>query len=131
MLTKPVLESSSARRMLDAALTEAEASGLVMTIAFVDDGGYPLVLQRMDGAGALTGKVALAKARTAALLRAPSAALHARIESDPALLALTDYLPMAGGLPIRAGGHCIGGVGVSGGSPEQDERIGAAALAAM
>lgn len=131
MFTKPVLAAADARRMLDAALAAAEALGRAMCIAVVDDGGYPLALQRMDGAGALTGKVALQKARTAALLRAPSAVLEARLKEEPALLRLTEYLPMAGGQPVKEGNACVGGVGVSGGTPDQDETVAAAAVAAL
>ncbi|QIG78851.1 GlcG/HbpS family heme-binding protein [Stakelama tenebrarum] len=131
MHTKPVLGAADIRRMLDAAWQAAEAAGHAMSIAFADDGGYPLALQRMDGAGLMTGKVAMEKARTAALLRAPSAVLQDRVKQDPALLALTDYLPMAGGVPIRVDDAIVGAVGISGGTPEQDGAIAAAALAAL
>jgi glc operon protein GlcG len=119
-----------ARRMLDAALAAAAAADLRMTIALVDDGGYPLCLQRMDGAGLMTPKVALEKARTAALLRAPSARLADRVGAEPALLRLTDYLPMAGGLPVTIDGHCVGAIGVSGGTAAQDEMVGGAGIGA-
>lgn len=128
---KPVLTASQARRMLDAALDTARAEGLAMSVALVDDGGYPLALQRLDGAGLMTGKVAVEKARTAALIRAPSGRLADRLAAEPALLRLTDYLPMAGGLPATIEGQCVGAIGVSGGTPAQDERVGAAGLAAL
>jgi len=38
---------------------------------------------------------------------------------------------LGGGLPILVDGRCIGGVGVSGGSEEQDEACARAALAAL
>ncbi len=38
---------------------------------------------------------------------------------------------MAGGFPIMAGGECVGGIGVSGGDWEQDQKIARAALAAV
>lgn len=128
MKYKPVLDADLARRMLDAALAAAGADGLAMSVAVVDEGGYPLALQRMDGAGLMTAKVATEKARTAALIRAPSGRLADRLAAEPALLRLTDYLPMAGGLPVTIEGQCIGAIGVSGGNPAQDEQIGAAGL---
>lgn len=127
---KPVIDADLARRILDTALAAAKEGQFTMTIAVVDNGGYPLCLQRMDGAGLLTGKVALEKARTAALLRAPSSRLADRVGSEPALLRLTDYLPMAGGLPIFIDGHCAGAIGVSGGTADQDEQVGSAGLTA-
>lgn len=131
MKTKPVPQAPELDRILAAARSEAQARGLAMTIAIVDDGGYPLRLERMDGAGLLTPKVALAKARTAALLRAPSQVLADRVAAEPALLALTDYLPMPGGVPLMVDGACVGGIGISGGKPEDDEAVAAAGASTL
>lgn len=128
MNSKRVLAACETRRILDAALGAAERSGLPMTIAVVDEGGYLLCAERMDGAGLMTPKVAIEKARTAALMRAPSRRLADRVESEPALLRLTDYLPMAGGLPILVDGQCVGAIGVSGGTADQDEAVCTAGL---
>ena len=131
MSVKPYLLMDQARAMLDAALAAAASENLRMSIAIVDEGGYPICLQRRDGAGLMTAKVAIAKARTAALLRAPSRVLADRVNNEPALLALTDYLPMSGGLPVVIDGTCVGAIGVSGGNAEQDEAIGTAGIAAI
>ncbi|OCC23573.1 hypothetical protein MB02_10375 [Croceicoccus estronivorus] len=131
MQTKPILSSEIARRLLDAALDAAQAAGYTMSVAVVDDGGYPLALQRMERAGKLTAKVAMEKARTAALMRGPSGALQSRVKDDPALLRLTDYLPMAGGFPVMHEGECAGALGISGGTAEQDTEIATAALAIL
>lgn len=128
---KPILTAAQARRLLDTALEAARTEGLAMSVAVVDEGGYPLALQRLDGAGLMTGKVALEKARTAALIRGPSGRLADRLAAEPALLRLTDYLPMAGGLPTMIEGQCVGAIGVSGGTPAQDEQVAAAGLAAL
>lgn len=131
MKTKKILSAHDAQRMIDAAVSAARAIERPMSIAVVDDGGYALALLRLDGAGLMTPKVATEKARTAALLRAPSAILAGRVKEDPALLRLTDYLPMAGGVPITMDGECVGAIGVSGGTPEQDEGVAAAGIAAL
>jgi len=128
MNQKPVLPSETARRMLDAAIEAARAEGLSVSVAIVDDGGYPICLQRMDGAGLMTAQVAIDKAGTAALTRAPSRRLAERVAEEPAILRLTEYLPMAGGLPAMHEGRCAGAVGVSGGTADQDELVGRAAL---
>ena len=131
MKTVPQLESAEIEAVMTAARAAATARGLAMTIAIVDDGGYPLRLERMDGAGKLTAKVALAKARTAALMRAPSRALAERVAAEPALLALTDYLPMPGGVPLKSGGIVIGAIGISGGRNEDAEAVAEAGAAAV
>lgn len=43
------LEASEARAMVDAALAKAKAIGAAQTACVTDEGGYPLVLERMDG----------------------------------------------------------------------------------
>lgn len=133
MKSKAVLTAIELDAMVDAALAKAAELGVAATVSICDDGGHALRLYRMDGTGAMTPVVAAAKARTAALMRAPSGALTARLKDEPELLRLTEYLPMPGGLPIVHDGQCIGAIGISGGSAVQDEAIaevGRAALAA-
>jgi glc operon protein GlcG len=125
MRQKPCLTAEEVRAIVGAARDEAQRNGWGVTIAVVDDGGHPLHLERLDGARIGTVAVALGKARTAALLHAPSGGLQARVKENPAMLAL-DYMPLPGGLPLLCGVHCIGGIGVSGVVAEQDEQIGAA-----
>ena len=131
MKTKAILGSAELDAMMAAARGKAEAIGIAATIAIVDDGGYVFRVERGEGAGVMTPTVAMAMARTAALMRAPSGALTARLKDEPELLRLTDYLPMPGGLPVRHDGACIGGIGISGGSAEQDVAIAEAGLAAL
>lgn len=131
MHSRPILTSSQARAVVDKALVVAAELNLSISVAVVDDGGYVLAVHKMDKAGKLTPKVAFEKARTAALMRAPSGAMQARLKDEPALLRLTDYLPMAGGLPVIHAGECAGAVGISGGTAEQDVLVATSALAAI
>lgn len=131
MIVKYALGAAELDRMLAAARGKADELALAAAIAIVDEGGYAFRVHRGDGAGLMTPAVALAKARTAALMRAPSGALTARLKDEPELLRLTEYLPLPGGLPVRHEGVVIGAVGVSGGDPQQDEAIAGAALAAL
>lgn len=128
MKFKPLLTAAELDPMLAAARAEAVRRRLAMAIAIVDDGGYALRLERIDGAGVMTPTVALAKARTAALTRGSTRILAERVVTEPALLRLTEYLPMEGGLPIVAEGLCVGGIGVSGGKPDDDEAVAQAGL---
>lgn len=131
MIAKFCLSAAELDRMLVAAIAKAAELGLAASIAIVDEGGYAFRLYRSDGAGLMTPAVALAKARTAALMRAPSGALTTRLKDEPELLRLTEYLPMPGGLPVRHEAAVIGAVGVSGGSPDQDVAIAQAAVDAV
>lgn len=131
MKTKSVLGPAELDAMMTAARGKAQDIGIAATIAIVDDGGHLFRVERGEGAGVMTPVVAIAKARTAALMRAPSGALTARLKDEPELLRLTDYLPMPGGLPVQHDGSCIGGIGISGGSAAQDVAIAEAGLAAL
>lgn len=131
MIVKYGLSGAELDRMLAAALAKAGELGLSGSIAIVDEGGYAFRVHRDVGAGLMTATVATAKARTAALMRAPSGVLTARLKDEPELLRLTEYLPMPGGLPVRHEGAVIAAVGVSGGNPQQDEAIAQAAIDAL
>ena len=130
MHTKPCLNSSDVRQIAAACREYAEKKGWAVTIAIVDDGGHLLHLERLDTAKITTIAVAMGKARTAALTRAPSASLASRIKDNPALLAL-DAMPLQGGVPIMYRGECVGGVGVSGVLAEQDEEAANAGCAVL
>ena len=60
------LELAEARRMAAAALKKAAELGVPETVCVVDDGGYPLILERMDGARVTGPQIAWNKAFTAA-----------------------------------------------------------------
>jgi glc operon protein GlcG len=74
---KKVITLAAARKMVAAAEAEAERNHLAGVIAVVDDGGWPILVERMDNA-AFSASVELApgQARTAALFKKPSRALE-------------------------------------------------------
>lgn len=132
MRTKICLSAADARVIAGACRAEAEKNGWAVTIAVVDDGGHLMHFERLD-ARLSTIDVAIRKARTAALSRQPTLALEHRARANVLLLAL-DAMPLQGGLPLEYGGEFIGGIGVSGALPPQDELVagaGVAVLAAM
>ncbi len=117
--------------MLAAAIAEAEALDQPQCIVIVDQSGVPLGEIRMDGAKYLSRKSALAKARTAASIGAPSASVPDPVR--PAIAAATsgDVTGLPGGLPIIHQGQVAGAVGVGSGTGEQDIAVANAALAAI
>lgn len=131
LIQRPVIDQHEASALVQAALAAAATQDCRISVAVCDGSGFPLALLRMDGAGLLTAKAAGQKARTAALLRAPSGVLAERARGDATLLKLEDYLPMEGGVPVIVGGQCLGAVGISGGNPQQDVAIAEAAVAAL
>src|SRR5882757_10661206 len=99
---KKVITLAAARKMVAAAEAEAQRNHWAGVIAVVDDGGWPILVERMDNA-AFTASVELApgKARTAALFKKPSQALEDSINHGRvAAVTARDFTEMQGGLPI-------------------------------
>lgn len=131
MRTKPALTFADVQKMAAASRAEAEKNKWNVSIAIVDDGGYLLYLERLDGAGPVTAQVAEAKARTAAITRRSTKVWEDLIKDRPAMMKFPDNLPLQGGVPIMAQGECVGAVGVSGVQSAQDEQIANAGIATL
>ena len=131
MRQKPALTAADADRIMAAARRLADERQWRVAIAVVDDGGYLLRLDRLDGAGPQTPEVAAMKARTSALSRGPSKRMEDLVRERPGMVRFPDRLPIQGGLPLMHDGECVGGVGVSGVQSHEDEEIAAVGVAAL
>lgn len=130
---QPVLTLAAAQQILTAAQTKAQTAGWPCVISVVDSAGLPIILVRMDNAAVPAGvELAPGKARTAALFRRPSGALEDAINgSRPAAITAQGFVLMRGGFPIIVNGHTVVAVGVSADTPQHDEEIAQAGLAAF
>jgi len=130
---KKILTLAAAQKMVAAAQAEAERRNLAGVIAVVDDGGWPILLLRMDNAAYVASvELAPGKARTAALFKKPSQALEDAINHGRfAAVTTPNFVLMQGGLPIIVDGQVIGGIGASFDTPEHDVEIAKAGLAAL
>jgi glc operon protein GlcG len=128
---KLVLTIDDARRIVSAARAEAEKNQWTVTIAVVDDGGFPLALERLDGALPQSAEIAVSKARTAAVMRLPTKTLEDMVKDRPGLVTMPGVTRVQGGLPIKIGTACVGAVGVSGATSAQDEQVAAAGIASI
>ena len=126
-MSSPTLKE--AQLLIDEAQRRAFELGKALSIAVVDYGGYVVAVQRMDGARPMTPSIALAKAYSAAVMQRPTAMLKAWSASDPVFfsqVARMGHQPIVatlGGYTLKRGETILGGVGVSGGSPDEDEAI--------
>jgi glc operon protein GlcG len=129
---KKVLTLEAAKRVAAAAAAEARAQQARVVITVVDDGGYPLYLERLDGTQVASAQVGIDKARTAAIYRRPSKDFEDQVKNGRiSALALSGAVALQGGLPLRDGDTVVGAIGVSGESPQQDEDIARAGVAAL
>ncbi len=118
---------AAAERAVRAAVERATELGVSVVVAVVDAAGELKAYARMDGAPLLSVRIAQDKAWTAAAFGLPTDAWWGLVKDEPPLLhgiVKTDRLIIfAGGLPLVVEGRVVGGIGVSGGSAEQDRAI--------
>jgi glc operon protein GlcG len=131
MRTKPCLTSSDVQKMMTACKAEAAKNKWAVSIAIVDDAGFLLHLERMDGCGPKSAEVSIAKASTAGLTRRSTKFWEDRVKERPAFLRFPDNLPIQGGVPIMYEGECVGAIGVSGVQSHEDEQVASAGIAAL
>ncbi len=113
-------------RIAQHALQHCANEGYQVSVVVVGRDARPRALLRHALASPVSCKIAVRKAKTAANMRIPSADL------DEALArASRKLVRMRGGLPIEAGGHFYGGVGVSGATGEIDEACAQAGIDAV
>lgn len=102
-------------------------------IAVVDDGGNLVALERIDGTFSAGANISVGKAKTAVMFKRPTKFFEEIIKNGrTAMVALPDFTPLQGGVPITVDGQIVGGVGVSGAaSAAQDEELAIAGAAAL
>ena len=131
MRNKPTLTLADAHKMMAACKAEAEKNKWQVAIAILDDGGFLLHFDRMDGVGKISAEVAIGKARTAALTGRPTKFFEDRVKERPAFATFPAGLLIQGGLPIKHENDTMGAIGVSGVQSHEDEQIAQAGIAAL
>ncbi len=131
MRNKPCLTWSDVSKMLAACEAEAVKNNWAVAVSIVDDGGYLLGFQRMDGAPVISADVSLGKARTSAMTKRPSKFFEDRIKDRPAFVTFPAGLPIQGALPVMHQNECVGAIGVSGVQSHEDEQIALAGVKAL
>ena len=129
---KKVLTLEAAEKVAAAAEAEAKRRNATVVIAVVDDGGFPVLIKRLNDTQVASVDVGIGKARTAAIFRRPSKVFEDQVRNGRvAAIALPGSTPLQGGLPIMYDGKIIGAIGVSGNTPQEDEEIAMAGAAAI
>ncbi len=133
------LTTAGAKKMMEAATDRAARFEIAVTVFVVDAGGHTILLERMDGGRFHTVHSSTTKAVCAASNRRPTTTRGAQAQELDTLHALglslaagpQRWTAMEGGFPIFIDGHCVGGIGVSGGDWEQDQAIASDAVEAV
>ena len=127
------IDLEQALELIAAAKEEAKKMGVPMVIGIVDGGGNLLALQRMDGALLVSIDIAANKAYTAVAIKIPTHELAKLTQSGQPLFGIHNadggrIVIFGGGFPLKRNNEIIGGIGVSGGSVEQDIQCAEAAF---
>ena len=131
------LDLNRAKRLIEAVEARARETGKRAVIAVCNAEGNPIAVHVMDGAFLVSYEVAVKKAYTAVAVKMSTMELSALCQPGGTfygLQALDKVITFGGGIPLYADGVMIGGLGVSGGTGEEDHELalfGAATLAAM
>ena len=131
MRAKPSLTAADVKTMMAACEAKAVASGWAVSIAIVDEGGYLLGFQRIDGAGLMTAEVSIGKARASALTKRPSKVFEDRVKERPAFLGFPAGIFVQGAVPLMHQNECVGAIGVSGVQSAEDEQVAQAGVDAL
>lgn len=131
-----MVKLDDARRVIAAAEKKAGELGQPMNIAIADEGGNLVAHVRMDGAWLGSIDISINKAFTARAFDVATKDLAAMSQSGGPFFGIHvsnhgRVMIFAGGVPLKRGGKVVGGIGVSGGSGEQDQLVAAAGAAAF
>ncbi len=135
-VTVPTIAWPAAHHSMAVAVRAAEAMGVPINVAVVDACGVLVGFLRMPGAPLHSVDIAIDKAYTAASFGLATSQWHEVLQQHSAavregLVLRPRFVAFGGGLPMLENGQRIGGIGVSGGSEQEDEACARAGLAAI
>jgi len=131
MRAKPSLTAVDVKKMLAACEAKANENRWSVAIAIVDDGGFLLGFQRMDGVAPISAEVAIGKARASAVTKQPTKVFEDRVKERPAFATFPAGVLIQGAVPLIHQSECVGAIGVSGVKSAEDEQVAQAGATAL
>ena len=126
---KKTMTLSLAERLADAVIAKAREMDMRIVVCVSDAAGNPKVVKIMDDAYIASYDIAVNKAYTSVALKMPTTALKTLAKPGGELYGIQftnngRIIVFGGGEPLKTDGKIVGGLGVSGGSEEQDTLLG-------
>jgi uncharacterized protein GlcG (DUF336 family) len=126
---KKTMTLSLAERLADAVIAKAREMDMRIVVCVSDAAGNPKVVKIMDDAYIASYDIAVNKAFTSVALKMPTTALKTLAKPGGELYGIQftnngRIIVFGGGEPLNTDGKIVGGLGVSGGSEEQDTLLG-------
>jgi len=122
--TRKIIDDAGADTVIAAAEKQALDQGSRVVIAVVDPHGELIEMRRTPSAQIASSRVALDKARTAAIFVRPSREMEEQVTNGRlGALALHGASCLTGGIPLKVDGQVVGAIGTSGETPDEDEAV--------
>jgi glc operon protein GlcG len=122
--TRNVIDDKGANAVIAAAEKAANERSYRVVIAVVDQWGELIELRRTQGAQIASSRVAVDKARTAAIFIRPSREIEEQVTNGRlGALSLHGASALTGGIPLKVNGEVVGAIGTSGETPDEDESV--------
>ncbi len=126
----PKMTLSLAKKLAKAVEDKAEEMGLRIVVSISDAGARPVLTECMDDAYIASYDVAFNKAYTVVALKMPTITLKGLSQPGESLYGIQftnggKIVIFGGGDPLKIGDKIVGGLGVSGGTEEQDTFLSA------
>lgn len=136
MITIQRLDLDDARKMIAGGQAKAREIGVPMCIAITDESGQLIAFERMEGGKVTSTTIAIDKAFTAAGAKKATHEYGAASQPGAPAYGINSaiggrLMVVGGGLPVMVSGECVGGIGVSSGSPAQDQEVAQAGIDAF
>lgn len=133
MLTIKRIDQAEAQILIEGARAKATEIGVPMCIAITDESGQLMAFERMDGGKVTSTTIAIDKAFTAAGAKRATHDYAAVSQPGKPAFGINSSINgrlmiVGGGLPVIVDGEVVGGIGISSGTPAQDQECAQAGL---
>lgn len=126
IMEQRVLSLETAKKIIEKVEEESRNRGKKAVICVCNEQGNPIAVHVMDGAFLISFDVAVKKAYTAVALKMPTLKLNDLVKSGQTFYGLQNLdkvMTIGGGVPLYRNGILLGGLGVSGGTGEEDDSL--------
>ena len=126
IMEQRVLSLETAKKIIEEIEKESKNRGKKAVICVCNEQGNPIAVHVMDGAFLISFDVAVKKAYTAVALKMPTLKLNELVKSGQTFYGLQNLdkvMTIGGGVPLYRNGILVGGLGVSGGTGEEDDSL--------
>ena len=130
----PPITLDVAKQVMAGAEAEAEKNKWQIVVVILDSGGNIVMLHRRDDSQLSAIGTAEGKARTALYFKRPTKLLDEVVSGGGAgmrYLALKEFVPLEGGIPIVIDGKIVGAISVSGVLSSLDTQVARAGIDAL